>query len=270
MKAKPALSVSILGILFLWAASEAYTGVGNTELYLGHCQKRGYEECDDDTEGASTFAPQLLWLDTDLLTRVVDFEQNLQPLTFDFSNNYAFSLGGMGLSDRHGFRFGGGLWFGYKSFDSDEHIRTLTDSTGDTLQQYQAVTTLRVFPVYGGLLTEKSFDISRISLFAGGFLGGGAYFIWEQIRKVDQIFSDSEADSVDWTEQNNAVAIAPMVVMDIHGGISVEITPIFHLGVEAVLLMSYAPEGFVTGSGFGDFFTVSPGIRLRVTTGRAG
>jgi hypothetical protein len=56
----------------------------------------------------------------------------------------------------------------------------------------------------------------------------------------------------------------------LHAGGTLALAPAFHIGLDALLHLAYAPDGFVTGTGSTDFLSVSPGFRLRVLFGKAG
>ncbi|MBD3343998.1 MAG: hypothetical protein GF401_02935 [Chitinivibrionales bacterium] len=219
--------------------------------------------------GSGGFAPQVIRLSRDFLEKVRKYENDLVLRDFPFENNSIFMLGFNGYAQLdNGFRSGGGLWAGYKHYDSDEFIHTLTDSTGDTTHRYNAITTLRVIPAYGGFTAEKAFSFYPWTVNVGGMIGGGAYIFHKQIRKFDDIFASVDEDSLDWTKKNNSVAVAPFIAWDLHTGIMVELAPLFKLGVDGILLFTYSPNGFVTGTGFGDFMLVSPGIRLKFIFGK--
>jgi hypothetical protein len=79
-------------------------------------------------------------------------------------------------------------------------------------------------------------------------------------------YDEHESDTLN-EEEVGAVAFAPLVTADVHVGAAVRVSPYVELGAEFVLLFAYAPEGFITGNGFGDFVTTTPGIRLRALFG---
>jgi len=64
------------------------------------------------------------------------------------------------------------------------------------------------------------------------------------------------------------VALAPAFAWDVHGGLAFRLAPRLHIGLDGVVRFAYAYRGY--GVGFGDFVTVSPGVRMRLTFGSAG
>jgi hypothetical protein len=233
--------------------------------------KQKYEsESRPRINGSGLFTVQLTFLDRDLLHDIVRYEKDLLGRTFDFGDNHVTMFGMLGYVDvGSGVRLGGGGWGGYRRFDSDQFTRILTDSLGDTTHEYDAVATLRVIPAYGGFVFEKAFDFGRFNVFGGALLGSGLLIIHKQFRQVEDIFVSSPNDSLDWTAQNNGVAVAPLMVGDIHGGLDFALSRYFQLGADASVMVKYANNGFVSGTGFGDFYTVEPGIRLRFIFGKA-
>ncbi len=86
-----------------------------------------------------------------------------------------------------------------------------------------------------------------------------------EIARESSVFMNSSSFNDD---NKYSTALAPMVSWDIHGGAAVALSPKFHLGFDMAILFSYGFNGF--GSGSSDFLSVSPGMRLRFTFGKAG
>ncbi len=222
-------------------------------------------------KGAGVFAPQLLWLDKSLLEDVIEDEEDLKQLDFDLDQSRSFMFGGLGYADRgYGVRIGGGIWGGYRVFDSEKFKRTVIDTGSippDTTEE-DVVTKLRVIPACAGFLIEKAVDVHPVTLFGGGLLGGGVLVIIKNVQEAGGIFTHVEDDSLYEDGDEVRAAVAPMLVSEIHGGVEVALGPVFAVGLEGVYHMNYAPDGFVTGTGSRDFFTAMPAIRLRLTFGR--
>jgi len=238
------------------------------------CRDAKDECCEHKTAHSAAFAPQIIWLDEKFLTRIRNFEPDMKKLDFPFDRNFCAMLGSLGYSrvSDAGFRAGGGWWVGYREFHSpDSFERVLPPDTagGDTLR-YNATIILRMIPMYAGFLGEKAFEFPGFNMFCGFMFGGGAYMMHKQIVKRGDLFVNTGDDSLNWKGDNNGFAIAPLIIGDLHAGATVSLSPAAHLALEGFVLLSYAPDGFVTGNGFGDFYTISPGIRMRVLFGKAG
>jgi hypothetical protein len=239
-------------------------------------QKQQQCESCGQSRRAAFFAPQVLWFDKEILQRLTNYETDLQQLGFDMTDNRIFMLGGMGYSENDaGVRVGSGLWIGYKKYTSTVYEGPYREPGQIAPAVVEELyTTLRIIPVYAGMLVEKNFDLNYVTLFAGGFFGGGALLIHKIEEKAGDIFFDDsdyeyEYDANDSLHVNaGAIAVAPGVYADLHGGVAVKLAPSVQLGLEGVLTFAYAPDGFVTGAGFGDFVTVSPGLRARLIFGR--
>jgi hypothetical protein len=55
--------------------------------------------------------------------------------------------------------------------------------------------------------------------------------------------------------------------VELNAGVLARLGPLFQIGLDGVLNVVYSPDGF--GVGYGDFYSVSPGVRLRLLFGRA-
>jgi len=214
------------------------------------------------------FTVQWHYLDRRLLEDLQGFvgaDWDIPPDTRDRS---ALMIGGMNYRILPAdIRLGSGLWVGYKGLRSAAYYTQTVDTvTGDTTTRHQA-TTLQVIPVHIGGVFEKAFEVGPVS-FAGGFMcGGGALVAIKNVKPADEVFAGADSAACDdgWEGHEEVeVAIAPQIVGDIHVGVWVRVAPALRIGVDGQVMVSYAPGGFVTGAAVCDFYTVSPGVRLRI------
>jgi len=238
----------------------------------GKNHKKYHDRCGEGNRRGGFFAPQVLFFDSDLPSQIHDHEKELDTLEFDFSNTATFMIGGMGYSETpDGFRTGSGFWIGHKQYQSATFLESDTTDSGAVTTR-EMVTSLRIIPVYTGMLLEKNFDFHYWSMYVGGLVGGGVYIIHRnRVEEGDLFISDEEFDSDDedlWDSDRNAFALAPYLAGDLHAGMAVRVSPMIQIGAEFVLSVSYSSGGFITGAGFGDFYTTSPGIRLRLMIGK--
>ena len=67
---------------------------------------------------------------------------------------------------------------------------------------------------------------------------------------------------------NVNVAFAPFAAFEAHAGIMASLAPLCHIAFDGFVLSTYSPEGY--GPATGDFWSVSPGVRLRLIIGKSG
>jgi hypothetical protein len=263
MNTRRFLHIALAGVLgaATWAQAGAWCRDSETmEQERGCCDSR------DSRGGAGMFTAQISWLNTEPLQKLNRLADDLNK-DFDFTNNALPVLGMAGYYDiGNGLRTGGGIWAGYKSFQSETYTGlSPTDST-----RLDSAAMLRVVPAWVGFNLEKTIGLPGVDLALGGMLGGGTYMAHRQFYEVDggDFFVSVEDDSLteeEFEEDYGAFAFAPFVAWDLHGGATFKLARVFSLGIDGVLMFTYAPEGF--GFGFGDFLTVNPGIRMRFIFG---
>jgi hypothetical protein len=214
--------------------------------------------------GAGVLTTQLIWFDKNPLRTLAHKDRDLRLRDFDFPREPTVMLGIMGHHEsRSGFRGGMSLWAGYNSFESAEYPVDRDTATHDS------ITTLRFVPVYGGFNFDKVFHFGRMSLSMGGMLGGGAYLLFMREYDLDESAAFVTVDSDTANEKSVRVgfAWAPLMTAEARVGTMVDLAPVFHIGLDGVLLMNYSPEGFDVATG--NFFSVNPGVRLRLVFGKA-
>jgi hypothetical protein len=244
--------------------------VSSFSLALGHC--RFHDNCNDSSDGSSIFiSPQMVWLDNGPLKDLIKKESSLRGRSFDLDHRSpVFTLGFGGIHDHgHGVRTGFSIYAGYKSTTSESFTG---GKAPDTLRD--SVVMLRQMPAFGGFLFEKAFKFYDVTFIAGTMVGGGVFILHRQFYDVEEsgAFTSTYEDTSDYHSHKNRDdrnwAFAPAFTFDLHAGVSFPLSPLLHLGVEAVALCFYSPEGY--GYATGEFFTVSPGLRIRLNLGRAG
>lgn len=222
--------------------------------------------------GAGGISPSITWLDLAPVIEVANKEADLRPYRFDFSNDAFPMIGGMGYGgSRCGAKIGGGGWFGYKKFISNSRRAALTDSLslaknkGDTAW-VDSSAHLHCMLAYGGFLIEKNIAVGNVTFEVGGLLGGGAIILGKSLiaKENSSVFLD-EKDS---TEYRGKWAAAPMSCLDIHTGVSYKLSSFMVVGVDANLLMLHSESGFNLATE--SFFTLNPGVRLRILFGNLG
>lgn len=203
------------------------------------------------------------------LKQLATNDRSLEGKTFHFSDNQMLTFGLMGYYGKESnLRIGNGLYVGYKAYYSERFSDTLHMVGVDSVMITDSISILRVVPVYFGFLCEKAFNYDPINFFAGIMLGANTTFVIKSEQEAQSMTSFMSEDSVGSGEENYTVAFAPSIAWDVHGGIAFKLSNHFHIGIDGIVRFAYAYEGF--GAGFGDFLSVNPGIRMRLTFGRAG
>jgi hypothetical protein len=231
-----------------------------------------------DTSCSVSFviSPQTVWLDNGPLKDLIKKEGSLRDLPFSLrKRDPVFTLGLGSFADHgNGVRTGLVVSGAYKSYSSE------TFTGGVAGERRDSVAVLRLAPVYGGVTVEKACHVYGVTLSAGIMVGGGVFILHRKFYDVEEsgafvtVDEDSDRDYVDYNDDHDIVvearnwAFAPMLAFDAHTGVSFELAPLLHLGVEAAALGFYSPEGY--GYATGDFFTVNPCLRLRLSIGKAG
>ncbi len=213
------------------------------------------EEAEEKSHAASfVFSPSLMWLDKDPLKLLNTSDGNLIGKHFNFNNDKTFMLGFMNYYDiENGFRIGSNISGGYKKFECDPFTTTMINTTLDTAgnivsadtNYVDSIITLHVIPAHIGFVCEKVFSFIKWDIFTGFMVGGGVLVVVKnnKLYTVNDIFIGTNDD--DTLDQNNySAVVASSFMWDIHAGTAVEVTPKFHIGVDAVLLFSYASNGF--------------------------
>ncbi len=223
------------------------------------------EACEDrEHGGGGALGVQTVWLDMEPFQNLISKEPHLQDKDFDVQEERATLM--LGLLGHHesptGFRGGMAFWLGYKRLTSDVYPVDQDTATHDS------VTILRIIPAYGGFNFDKVFSYYNTSFSVGSMMGGGAYVL--HTRSYDKKLAETfvPVDNRDTTEnvELGAWAVAPFVAWELRGGVTTSLAPFLHVGLEGLVLMTYAPEGF--GIATGDFFTASPGVRLKLIFGK--
>ncbi|MBN1984293.1 MAG: hypothetical protein JW795_22400 [Chitinivibrionales bacterium] len=216
--------------------------------------------------GAFVLAPQIQFIDNGPIKTICLGEHDLKKRTFHFSGRSGFNLAFLGYYDLgNGFRIGNELAFGYKRFRSDIYSDSLFDSLQKKNILVDSMVNLRVIPMHIGLICEKAYYYPFGNVY-GGFMAGLATLVVvknaERLSNGSAFINQSEASS----DSAYSFAYAPQLIADLHIGTAVAMAQYFTVGVEAVLQCAYAPEGFIS-SEYGDFITVTPGIRIRMAFG---
>jgi hypothetical protein len=220
--------------------------------------------------GSFIVALEYTRFDVGPLEHLAENDRSLTGKHFDFSDNQMLTFGLMGYySKDNSVRVGNGLYAGYKLYHSDVFKGSQTDSLSETVATVDSVITLRVIPTYFGFLCEKAFMYDPVSFFAGIMLGGNLTVVVKEEQEARLVSSFiNDADRNDDENGRFSVALSPAVFWDVHGGMGFKLSDNMHFAIDGVLRFAYAYEGF--GAGFGDFLSVNPGVRVRLTFGNAG
>ncbi|MBN1758007.1 MAG: hypothetical protein JW863_06810 [Chitinispirillaceae bacterium] len=220
--------------------------------------------------GSFIFGIEYSHLDTDPLRYLQDHDKSLTgKYNFDFNDRNMLMFGLMGYYNMQSdVRVGNGIYAGYKSYQSDEYTTIAVDSLFNTSEEVDSIVTLRVIPMYIGFICEKAFIFEPVNFFAGIMLGGNLSFIIKEEERAQMNSSFISDDYDDNGGSDYSFAFAPAVAWDVHGGMAFRLSEHMHIGIDGVMRFAYAYEGY--GAGFGDFLSVSPGVRLRLTFGNAG
>lgn len=233
------------------------------------------EEQERKRSGSFIVTLEYSHLDTDPLKL---FLKNETTIDFNLTGNSMFMFGLMGYyNSGNDVRVGNGVYAGYKSFQSKTFSTTYYDPfLGDSVT-VDSIATLRVIPAYIGFICEKAFVYEPVNFFAGIMLGGSmTVVVADKEETPGELFIDGNEDDSendDHTDKKYPVLLAPAFSWDIHGGLAFTLSEHMHLGIDGVVRFSYAYEGFNgvnTSTNTPDFFSVSPGLRFRLTFGKAG
>jgi hypothetical protein len=225
------------------------------------------EECDAGEgrrgNAAGGVSVQTLWLNAKPIQDLTMRDRYLKGKSFDLTKRLTPMIGLTSYRESNaGLRTGLGAWVGYKLYQSETYRVT------DNLGVHDSMTALRVIPVYGGFQLEKGFRFWHMDAHAGALLGGGAYVVHKTSIDVGNpsVFTDPDRDTAsssvagDW-------AMAGFGTVELNAGMLFSVAPVLQIGLDGVLNVVYSPEGF--GVGYGDFYSVNPGVRLRLLFGRA-
>ena len=220
--------------------------------------------------GSFIFGIEYSHLDAAPLKYLAKHDKSLMDkYPFDFADNNMLMFGFMGYYNMdNNVRVGNGLYAGYKSFQSDPYSTVSVDSILNISENVDSVVTLRVIPAYIGFICEKAFIFDPVNFFAGIMLGGNLTVIVKEEQRSELTSTFISDDYDDERDSRYSVALAPAIAWDIHGGMAFKLAPRMHIGIDGVVRFAYAYEGY--GAGFGDFLSVNPGVRLRLTFGNAG
>jgi len=226
---------------------------------------------DQKIGGSGVLEIGLTNLDLDPIKKIV--KEDLDKGGFDFNKNTFSTVGIIGYAGqrRNGMRVGAGFWAGYNSVYSDEWSTQASDSAirrGSTAL-IDSIIQLHIIFTHVGLVVERSFKVgNNLNLYAGGMLGGGALIAIEDRKLADGAFYTADT-STNWESDTlhikNRVAFAPLWAFDLHGGFTYSVTKWMHLGIDGSSLFYYSSSGFQ--SKYGSFWTVNPGIKLRLVFG---
>jgi hypothetical protein len=210
-------------------------------------------------------------LDLDPIRKIV--KEDLDKGGFDFSENTFSTVGLIGYAGqrRNGMRVGAGVWAGYNSIYSDKWTTQASDSaiSRGSAALIDSIIQLHIIFAHVGLVIERSFKVGNsLNLYAGGMLGGGALIAIED-RKLESGAFNRVDTNTDWESDTlhieNRFAFAPLWAFDFHGGFTYSVTKWMHLGIDGSSLFYYSSGGFQ--SKYGSFWTVNPGIKLRLVFG---
>jgi hypothetical protein len=130
--------------------------------------------------------------------------------------------------------------------------------------------TLEVSVGYGGFMVEKALIRRNVNLFIGLMLGGGGLDV-KLLKMTGRPLLNTEIDADE--ELSKSEANASFFLLETHGGFTYSMLSWLHLGADITLPCFFSGGGFKIGSRNGvtdAFFTVNPGIRLRVMFGNIG
>ncbi len=227
------------------------------------------EEAREETgPRGGAFTVQWHYLDKRLCTTLQEFSGGDWGRSPDSRDRSALMIGGVNYRILPAdIRLGSGLWIGYKGLRSGSYYtQTIDSATGDTSVS-KRVTTLQVIPVCIGGVFEKVFTVGQVSFMGGLMCGGGTLVAVRNVKPADEVFAGGGGDvpDEDWDGHSEAaVAVALQIVGDLHAGVWIRAAETLRIGIDGQVIASYAPGGFVTGSAVSDFYTISPGVRLRI------
>jgi len=211
-------------------------------------RKRGYGGCAGTEPGffAVDFGPvRELIANSSLLRDSIGFtiDHRWAPVVF----NGGVAYGGVG----YGVRIGAGGWGGSKSF-----FHTVNDTA------YRLSTGIGM----GALLLEKAWVVDRVNWFAGGMIGAGG-------MGVELSTSTSAFDIGDNSRPRLGAVGCGFMLAEAHVGMTWSLLSWMHVGAQAAAPCFISSEGLRNSSMqsvTNGFFSVNPGVRLRLVLGNLG
>lgn len=161
-------------------------------------------------------------------------------------------VGYIGLGD--GFRLGGGGMSGERKFTSN---RFSDDS----------ILVLNTKVSYGGLLIEKCMLRGRWNLSAGGEIGAGSFNVTLSEQANTFFYGDGDFDDEhDFNDGNSSRSM--FFLLEPHAGFSYTFFYFFHIGGSISLPTFMSLEKFSAYTS--DYFTVNPGLHIKLIFGNLG
>jgi hypothetical protein len=258
---------NILTAMALFAAFPFSQGYAHWHHGHGYC-------CDSTCSVSFEILPQTVWLDNGPLNDLIKKESSLRSRPFELRKKDPVFTLGLGTFADHG----NGLRTGFVASGAYKSYASETFTGGIAGAKRDSVAVLRLIPVYGGITIEKACHFYGMTFSGGIMVGGGVFILHRKFYDVEESGAfvtveeydrdNDEDDDRDIVIEARNWAFAPTLAFDAHTGVSFELAPLLHLGIEAAALCFYSPEGY--GYATGDFFTVNPCLRMRITIGKAG
>ncbi len=154
--------------------------------------------------------------------------------------------GGMGIAGiGNGVQLGGGGMHGNKKFNSRSYS---SDS----------IISLDVEVTFGGVIIRKVYQKDKFNLKVSGLLGGGKIKV--KVNSANSVFDDYSDEGKE--TKARFFCLYPSI------GCSYSLFPIFHIGLDVLSPLFISIEGFSARTS--DFYTINPGIVLKLIFGNLG
>ncbi len=225
-------------------ASSVREPAGDVRDKVDHFHEKGFGVCGGPLYG-------LYAVNINPVKRLCEKDPFLAGKTFHFSHTSYEPFGGVGgmgcIGIGNGFRIGGGGMHARKSFISELF-------SGDS------ILSITVHVGYGGFIVAKAAKLRKWNIKGGGIIGGGTMDIKAAYGKSGSAFEGDEDEDLKATA--HFFSLCP------YYGISYSFFRIFHIGADVSLPIFISVDGF--SPWVPDFYTVNPGISLKIIFGNLG
>lgn len=211
-------------------------------------------------------------LDMGPVNRLISGNRDLRDMGFQTLRRYTAvpMIGGLGYGGLgNGIRIGGGGWGGSHRFPAVRQPRG--GAASDSVDTSNA---LEVSVGMGGFLLEKAFVRTSFNFWFGGYFGGGGMdvlvkrstaspTIWQSVEQQTRQSLDADETTIE----------SSFIFVELHAGFTYTLVSWLHLGLDVAAPLFISSDGFrdKMGNSLGDaYFTVNPGLRLRIVLGNLG
>jgi hypothetical protein len=248
---EPVLAMEDLDTVFIFDKSVFRFVARDWRNNIGIFRQRGY-----GLSGSSMYGANAIF--TGPIKDLAEHDPRLAGKQFNFSRFacepflVSGGMGYVGLGD--GFRLGGGGMNGQRKFTSNRF-------NGDS------ILVLNTQVSYGGFLIEKCMIKGKWNLSAGGEIGGGGFNV-ALSEQAGTFFHTSESSTIDFDVKDRNTTTSLFFMLQPHAALTYTFFYFFHVGASVSLPAFMSIEKFNAYTD--DYFTVNPGLQIKLIFGNLG